>query len=145
VSDSPPQVTICVPVYNGQAHIRETLSSISRQSYRNLNVLISDDASTDGSVEICRPFAQDPRFSLTLQPARRGWVANANWLLQTAPGDFVCITPHDDILDERYVETLVECLRADPRAAMAFCDVHEFVNLIRSCSAQSFAEVRSTG
>ncbi len=129
MSGSPPQVTICVPVYNGQAYVRETLSSISRQSYRNFSALISDDASTDGSVEICRSFTQDPRFSLTVQPARLGWVANANWLLQAAPGDFVCITPHDDILDQRYIESLAEFLRAEPRAAMAFCDVHEFGEL----------------
>lgn len=128
-SSQSPDVTVCVPVYNGQRYVRATLSAIQKQSYGNLSVLISDDASTDASAEICRSFTQDPRFSLIVQPARLGWVRNANWLLAASAGDFVCITPHDDILHQRYIETLVNCLLAEPRSAMAFCDVREFGEL----------------
>ena len=125
-SSQSPHVTVCVPVYNGERYVRATLSSLRQQSYGNLTVLISDDASTDGSGEICRSFTQDPRFQLSVQPARLGWTGNANCLLQAAQGDFVCITSHDDILHRRYIETLVDCLLAEPHCAMAFCDIREF-------------------
>jgi glycosyltransferase involved in cell wall biosynthesis len=124
--DRSPRVTICVPVYNGERYVRATLASIKKQSYGNFRVLISDDASTDASAEICRSFTEDPRFSLVVQPERLGWVANANWALRAATGDFVCITPHDDLLDPRYIDTLVQRLVEESRAAMVFCDMREF-------------------
>jgi len=84
-----PQVTICVPVWNGARFVAETLDSITRQTYPNLRVLVSDDASTDGSAELCRGIAERHGFELTVQPQRRGWVANCNFLLERAAGDFV--------------------------------------------------------
>jgi GT2 family glycosyltransferase len=107
----------------------ETLETLGRQTYPNLRVLISDDASTDGSAEICWTFAQDPRFTVVVQPERLGWVENANWLLRNATGDFVSITAHDDLLDPRYFESLVAALEVEPDAVMAYCDVHEFGEL----------------
>ena len=127
--DRMPRVTTCVPVYNGARYLRETLEAIDRQTYRNLDVLISDDASTDESVEICRSFTKDPRFTLVVQPERLGWVENVNWLFRNAQGELISFTAHDDLLDPLYFEKLVAALDAEPDAAMAFCDVHEFGEL----------------
>jgi glycosyltransferase involved in cell wall biosynthesis len=121
-----PQVTVCVPVWNGARFVAETLNSIARQTYPNLHVLISDDASTDGSAELCRSIAEQHGFELIVQPERRGWVGNCNFLLERAAGDFVCILPHDDRLDERYVEVLAAHLSATPACAQVFCDVQAF-------------------
>ena len=85
---APPQVTICIPVYNGAQFVAQVLELVARQTYRNVKVLISDDASTDGSAELCRGFAREHGFELIVQPERRGWVENCNWLLERAPGDF---------------------------------------------------------
>jgi glycosyltransferase involved in cell wall biosynthesis len=137
MSPSPsPHVTVCVPVYNGRNFLHTTLSSIQQQSHGNLTVLISDDASMDDSAEICLPFTQDPRFQLSVQPARLGWLGNTNWLLQAAQGDFVCLVPHDDVLDRRYIKTLLDCLLSEPHCVMAFCDIREF-GLLEQILSQS--------
>jgi len=130
-------VTICVPVYNGEDVVAETLASIERQSYRHLTVLISDDASDDGSVAVCRRFTRDSRFQLSCQPTRRGWIENCNWLLANAHGDFVCILPHDDVLDPGYIEALLECLVDAPTSALAFSDIQTFGSMERVLSQES--------
>ena len=91
-----PQVTICIPVYNGAEFVAQTLNSVARQTYPNMRVIISDDASTDGSPELCRVIAQKHGFELIMQPQRRGWIENCNVLLERARSDFVCIVPHDE-------------------------------------------------
>lgn len=121
-----PHVTVCIPVWNGARFVAETLASVARQTYPNLHVVISDDASTDGSAELCGSIAEQHGFELIVQPERLGWVANCNFLLERAAGDFVCILPHDDILDERYIEVLAAYLSATPVCAMAFCDIRAF-------------------
>jgi GT2 family glycosyltransferase len=121
-----PQITICIPVYNGAEFVAQTLNSVARQTYRDARVIISDDASTDGSTELCRAIAQKHGFELILQPQRRGWIENCNVLLERARGDFICIVPHDDVLDERYVEVLAAHLVATPACVQAFCDVRGF-------------------
>jgi GT2 family glycosyltransferase len=131
-----PQVTICIPVYNGAEFVAQTLNSVARQTYRDARVIISDDASTDGSTELCRAIAQKHGFELIVQPQRRGWIENCNVLLERARGDFICIVPHDDVLDERYIEVLAAHLVATPACVQAFCDVRGF-GLHREVKTQS--------
>jgi GT2 family glycosyltransferase len=121
-----PKVTICVPVFNGVQFVTETLRSIARQTYPDMQVLISDDASTDGSVGLCRRFVEEHKYELLLQPQRRGWIENCNLLLAHARGDYVCIVPQDDVLGERYVEALASHLSSTPKCVQAFCDVRAF-------------------
>jgi hypothetical protein len=124
-----PQVTVCVPVWNGARFVADALKSVARQTYPNLRVLISDDASTDGSAELCKGIAERHGFELIVQPERLGWIANCNFLLDRARSDFVCILPHDDLLDERYVEVLAAHLSATPACAQVFCDLRAFGSL----------------
>jgi glycosyltransferase involved in cell wall biosynthesis len=119
-------VTICVPVYNGRDFVAETLAAIQRQSYKNLTVLISDDASDDGSPDICRVFTQDPRFRLSIRPSRQGWIENCNWLLTHAESEFVCIVSHDDLPEPDHIARLVARLAAAPECALAFTDIRVF-------------------
>jgi glycosyltransferase involved in cell wall biosynthesis len=109
--------------------VAETLDSVARQTYPNLHIVISDDASTDGSAELCRGIAERHGFELIVQPERRGWIGNCNFLLERARGAFVCILPHDDLLDERYVEVLAAHLSATPVCVQAFCDLQAFGSL----------------
>jgi Glycosyl transferase family 2 len=128
VADSPlPRVTICVPVFNGAQWVAESLASVARQTFTDLEVLISDDASTDASARICREVAAaDPRFRLVIQPARLGWMENCNWMLSRARGEFVYIHGHDDILEARCIATLVAHLDVTPACCVAFSDMRAF-------------------
>ena len=62
MSDYRPSVSICLPVYNGENYVREAITSILEQTFEDFELIISDNASTDGTGEICRDAAtRDPR------------------------------------------------------------------------------------
>ena len=126
MAESNDLVTLCVPVYNGAAFVAETLSSIQRQSDERFAVLVSVDASTDDSVARCRSFLHDDRFQVFEQEQRLGWVGNCNWLLSRVETQFLCIIPHDDILDPSYLARLLVAAEAHPEAAVAYTDIQTF-------------------
>lgn len=138
---NPPLVVACLATWNGEPFIEDTLASLAAQTYPNLKVLISDDASTDNTVAICERFAnKDSRFQLLLQQERSGWVGNVNLLLKAAQGDYFFLVPHDDVLDPTYVIRLVEILEIRPSAILAFSDM-EFISLTGDVQIQTYAEL----
>ncbi|MGC1816471.1 MAG: glycosyltransferase family 2 protein [Casimicrobiaceae bacterium] len=121
---APPRVVACMPTWNAESFLEQTLESLAAQTYPHLDILISDDASTDRTPEICARFAANhPRCRLMRQELRRGWTGNVTRLLQVAEGDYLFFAFHDDPLSPTYVERLVEALWANPRAVLAFSDI----------------------
>jgi glycosyltransferase involved in cell wall biosynthesis len=112
-------VTVGVPVFRGAAFVAETLRSIEAQAHGDLRVLISIAGPDEESEEACRPFLEDPRFELVVQPENVGWAENLNSLMARVETDFWCYQPHDDLLDPRYPEVLVEHAAGAPEAAVA--------------------------
>ena len=121
-----PTVSIAVPVYQGEAFLEETLRAIQLQSYPEIEVMISLDGPQPDCEEICRPFLDDPRFRLVVQPERLGWVGNLNWLISQANTPFWYLNPQDDLVDSRYVQTLLGHSQHYPRAAVIYCDIQSF-------------------
>jgi len=119
-------LTVCVPVFNAEGFLAETLDSISAQSFGDFDVLISLDRSTDGSDAICRRYLRDARFKLIVQPDRLGWVGNVNALIERVDTPYFCITPHDDLLDPQYLGELYALASADPAIACAYSDIEGF-------------------
>ncbi len=119
-----PRVVALMPAWNSAAFIERTLAALAAQTYRNLEVLISDDASTDSTGEICARYAaKHPHFRLLRQGERRGWVGNINALLRQANGEYFFFAFHDDPPMPTYVASLVEALEANPDAELAFSDI----------------------
>lgn len=121
-----PCVVAGVPTWNAEEFITETLDSLAAQTYPNFKVVISDDASTDATAELCERYAaQDSRFSVVRRPRRSGWVGNVNALLRAIePGaDYLLVAFHDDVLRPEYVARLVERLEQNPDAVLAHSDV----------------------
>lgn len=117
-------VSVCVAACDSSAFIGRTLESILAQSYTNLRVIISDDASRDSTAEICERYANaDPRVSVHRQTRRLGWVGNVNRALGYAEGEYLMIMSHDDEIAPDYVESLVAALERNPDAAAAFSDM----------------------
>jgi len=122
-------VTVCVPVWNGEAFVEQTLESVRGQTLDDITVLISVDKSDDQSLEICRAVAtKDPRFRVFAQSARLGWIANVNWLLRQVNSEFANVLPHDDVITPVYLERLIAKLDSHPEAVLAFCDMQTFGN-----------------
>jgi len=119
-----PRVAALMPAWNSASFIAQTLESLEAQTYGNLQVLISDDSSTDNTAQICAGFvATRPNFRLVRQAKRLGWIRNVNWLLREARADHFFFAFHDDPLRPTYVASLVDALQRNPRAVLAFSDI----------------------
>jgi glycosyltransferase involved in cell wall biosynthesis len=122
---SAPRVVACVPTWNAEEFIWNTLESLSDQTYPNLHVLISDDCSTDRTLDICRKFAlSDSRFEVSRQPSNKGWTENVNTLLSLVNGEYFFIAAHDDLLHADFVMEMVRALESNPRAVLAHSDMN---------------------
>jgi GT2 family glycosyltransferase len=119
-------VTLGVPVLRGQEFVAESLRSIQGQTHTDLRVLISVDGPDEASEAACRPFLDDERFSLVVQPENRGWVANISWLMEQADSPLWCYQQQDDVLEPGYLEALVAEARRSPGAAVVYSDIQAF-------------------
>lgn len=106
-----PHVSIGLPVRNGERHLDGALRSVLDQTYDRLELVISDNASNDGTEEICRTFARaDPRVRYVRQPRDIGPVGNFDAVLHLARGTYLKWMGDDDWLMPTYVARCVEVL-----------------------------------
>src|SRR5690606_37434670 len=121
-----PRVTIGVPVYNGASLIGECLQNIAQQSYSDFEVIISDNASTDGTSQICAAFSErDRRFRHVRHESTSS--ANANFLAvrDIADCDYFAYRAFDDLSTPDFLSRLVPILDAEPRARLAVGTVRQ--------------------
>jgi glycosyltransferase involved in cell wall biosynthesis len=112
-----PDLTIGFPVYNGAALLSRALASLLAQTHRDFILHISDNASNDGTAELCRQFAaQDERIIYVRQPHNIGPVKNFRFLLQQAKTPFFMWAAHDDLWDPQFVEENISAVKKDPFA-----------------------------
>lgn len=124
VKDSPlalAKVVVGLPVCNERRHVEETLRSLAAQDHADFKVLISDNASDDGSRELCKSFADgDDRFVYVRQPRNIGAAGNFAFCLDaTASEHFMWCGAHD-VLSGNFLSTMSSLLDHDPTAAIAF-------------------------
>ena len=104
------KVSICIPVYNGKGFLKESLESVLSQTYKNMEILIVDDGSTDGSIEVLEEFAsKDSRIKLILNENNLGLVGNWNKCVELATGDWIKFQFQDDTME---VDALEKMLRS---------------------------------
>jgi glycosyltransferase involved in cell wall biosynthesis len=106
-----PLVTIGVPVFNGENSILSALNSIMDQSYKNLEIIVSDNCSTDSTGFILENFAKDnPKVRVIRQVENIGLTNNFNFLASQANGKYFMWAAHDDTRDPTYVAKCVSKL-----------------------------------
>ncbi len=110
---SEPLVTVFIPVYNSEKYIKEALESIIRQTYKNLEILLVDDGSSDRSAEIIKSF-RNPRIRLLKNEKNMGIPYTRNVGLREAKGKYMAIMDSDDIADPERIETQVRYLENHP-------------------------------
>src|SRR5215831_6396543 len=114
-----PLVSICIPTFNAAAWIVECVRSALAQSYRRLEVLIVDDASTDETVKLISAI-DDPRIRLEINPQNVGLAQNWNRCIELSRGDFIKFLFHDDILYPDCVEQMMELILSDEHIGLVF-------------------------
>lgn len=113
-------VSIGVPVYNERARISLCLDSLLAQTHRELEILVSDNASSDGTADLVAEYVRrDSRVHLHRQPRNMGMVANFEQVRCMAHGDFFMWAGGDDTYRPEFVATLVEELERHPEAGLA--------------------------
>ena len=99
-----PKVSIGMPVYNGEKYIREALDSLLAQTFTDFELIISDNASTDGTEAICREYAaRDPRIRYVRQSENRGPTANFHFVLDEAVGEYFMWAAYDDLWGNHFL------------------------------------------
>jgi glycosyltransferase involved in cell wall biosynthesis len=114
------KVAIGLPVYNGANYLAAAIDSILAQSYGDFDFLISDNASTDGTEEICRSYARrDPRIRYIRQPKNGGAATNYNMVVGMTDSPYFKWAAHDDLLAPGFLAACVDVLDRDPTVVLA--------------------------
>src|ERR1700682_2243328 len=114
------KITIGLPVYNGAKYLAAAMDSILAQSYGDFDLLISDNASTDGTEEICRDYAKkDPRIRYIRQRQNLGAAANHNLLIPMTDSPYFKWASHDDLLAPGFLAACVDVLDRDSTVVLA--------------------------
>lgn len=114
------RISLIVPVYNGEKYLAQMAASALAQDWENLQLIFSDDGSTDGSAAILAELAaRDSRVMVVLEE-NRGVSAARNRALVLADGDYIGFADADDLLEPGYLRTLAEALE-ETGADMACC------------------------
>jgi glycosyltransferase involved in cell wall biosynthesis len=116
-----PLVSICIPTYNSENTIKDTLASIVGQRYRNLVIQIVDNASTDATLDIVGSFS-DPRLSVHRHDSNVGSEGNFNRCIALAKGKYTAIYHADDVYENNMVEEQVQFLERCPAAGGVFTE-----------------------
>jgi len=114
-------VSIGMPVYNGSAYIKTALDSLLNQSYTHFEIIISDNASTDKTSEICEEYANsDNRIKYHRQEFNRGAGNNFGFVLDQAIGEYFMWAAYDDIWSTNFLEESVSHLNQNPNHDFVF-------------------------
>jgi glycosyltransferase involved in cell wall biosynthesis len=117
-------VSVGLPVYNGERYLREALDSVLAQTYAPLELVITDNASTDGTERICREYAErDARVRYERQARNMGAIWNFNRALELARGEYFLWQAYDDRRRPECVARCVATLEARPDAVLCCTDV----------------------
>ena len=116
-----PLVSIGLPVYNGERFLAQALDSLLGQTLQDFELIISDNASTDGTADICLDYAaRDARIRYIRQPSNIGAPRNWNFVALEARGRYFKWASADDFCDPRMLEKCVAVLSADPSVVLCY-------------------------
>lgn len=117
-----PRVSIGLPVYNGELHLREALDSLLSQRFSDFEIILSDNASTDGTETICRAYAaRDARIRYVRQVENLGPTPNFNFVLSESVAPYFMWAAHDDFWEPDFLGEMVAILDAQDDVEIAFC------------------------
>jgi glycosyltransferase involved in cell wall biosynthesis len=121
VSNHRPRVSIGMPVYNGERFLKEALHSILAQTFEDFELIISDNASTDGTQKICQAYAaQDRRIRYYRNEQNLGAAWNYNRVFELSTGEYFKWVAYDDLYASEYLERCVEVLDHHPAVILCY-------------------------
>lgn len=119
-----PRVSLLIAVHNAAQFLRQAISSVLSQTYRDFELIVVDDFSSDGSLAILQSFG-DPRIRIIKHDANLGASIARNDALAEARGEFVAILDADDVCAPERLERQVAFLEANPKVGLVGCGIYD--------------------
>ena len=116
-----PEVSVIIPAYNHEKFIEQAIQSVIDQHFKNWELIIIDDGSTDGTVELIDKFENHPKIQ-TFHQKNRGLSATLNRGLKIARGSYFSFLPSDDYLHPLKLFSQIEVIHDRPDLDVVFCD-----------------------
>ncbi len=124
-----PKITLYIPTYNRDMLLQKALESALAQTYKNLEIFISDNASTDKTEKMCRGYAKRyPQIKYHRHEENIGMFANGQFIFDSIETEYCVGLCDDDWISANYVEELVKALNVYPESSMVFGVTHLYDN-----------------
>ena len=117
-----PTVSIGMPLYNAATFVGQAIESLLNQTYQDFELVIADNCSTDGTVEVCRHYAEkDERIRIIQRESNSGAIDNFNFVFSQTTGRYFKWAAFDDICQPSYLERCVDVLENNPATGWCHC------------------------
>jgi glycosyltransferase involved in cell wall biosynthesis len=121
INRNTPRVSVGLPVHNGERFVAQAIESILSQTFEDFELIISDNASTDATEQICREYAaRDPRIRYYRSDQNRGAAWNHNRVVELAKGEYFKWQAHDDYCDPTFLEKCFAVVQSDPCVVLCY-------------------------
>ncbi len=121
MSNLTPRVSVGLAVYNGENYLREAIDSILAQTFTDFELILSDNASTDKTQEICLEYAaKDKRIRYYRNDQNIGGIRNQIRTVELSRGEYYKLAAHDDVCAPDFLEKCVEVLDRDPSVVLCY-------------------------
>lgn len=144
ITEKQPLISVIIPVYNQEAFLPTCLDSVLAQTYRNLEVIVINDCSTDGSLDVLKSYAEkDARIVLIDSPENQGTCVSRNKGLDAAKGSYIGFVDDDDTIDPYMYEALLSAIlkTGAPVAACGCIGVYPDGRTAFTCGTKPCVEV----
>lgn len=120
---SQPLVSVVIPVYNAARFLKQAIDSVLVQTYRNIELILVDDCSTDDSMQIMRAYSnKDVRIRLFSNQTNQGVAKTRNTGIQAANGEYIALLDSDDVWEKTKLESQIQLLMHED-ADIAYCSL----------------------
>jgi len=139
--ESSPKVSVVIPNYNHAPYLEKRLDSVFNQTYRDFEVILLDDGSTDNSLQILKRYRDHPEVNHFVVNEKNSGLPFKQWQkgIQLAKGEYIWIAESDDWAEVDFLEKLVPHLKGE-HTGIAFCKSHTFIDSTKELSSYYFPE-----
>ena len=130
-------VSVIVPVYNAERYLKICVESIIKQTYKNIEIILINDGSMDGSLQLCKDFNEKDSRIRVIDKENSGVSVARNLGIANAKGKYVCFVDSDDYVESDYIEELLNNVQDK---TMTFCGY--YIDSYKKCAVISPIEIK---
>lgn len=127
------KVSIIIPIYNGEKYIDECLQSVGRQDYKNIEILIINDGSTDSSLQRCQHWQKKDSKIIIFNNENHGVSYSRNFGVEKCTGEYIAFIDADDIIAHDYITVLVDMMEGNPACDLSIVNLSAFSSSPKVC------------